>query len=216
MIKVLEKYNEIKDYVYRLRSFNVHKKFEELKNEYKDPINTARGIESNLWNIFYEATDRILKTYKIEQRTRRPPKNEANTIISFSNQLLYSITLTEIYKTHLDPTISFLHEPFEKRFSLALDLSEPFKPIITFRILIWLVNQNMIKPEHFVKGLNGILLNEYGKKLVIKEFDKRINETIKIKGKGRKSIRTFIRAQAYSLEKYLIEDIEFKAFRLVY
>ncbi|BBL45732.1 CRISPR-associated endonuclease Cas1 [Nanobdella aerobiophila] len=216
MIKVLEKYSEIKDYVQRLRSYNVKEEFKRNFNDWKNSINIILGIESNIWQIFYDALDKVLKTYKLEKRTRRPPRNEANAIVSFSNMLLYSQVLSEIYKTHLDPTISFLHEPFERRFSLALDFAEPFKPIITFRILIWLINQDMIKSEHFVKGLDSILLNEYGRKLVIKEFDKRIDETIKIKGKGRKSIKTFIRKQCYNLERYLIEEYPFEAFRLRY
>jgi len=60
------------------------------------------------------------------------------------------------------------------------------------------------------------MLNENGRKVVIKEFESRIKETIKIKGKGRKSMLTFIRKQAYNLEKALVEDAKFKAFRLVY
>jgi len=216
MIKVLEKYSEIRNYIQKLRSFNVNKEFEYNLTDWKDAMNIIRGIESTLWNIFYEALDKILKTYKLERRLKRPPRNEANAIVSFVNSLLYATVLNEIYKTHLDPTVSFLHEPFERRFSLALDLAEPFKPIITYRILIWLVNQGILKPIHFVKGLNGVLLSELGKKVVIKEFDRRITETIKIKGKGKRSILTFMRKQCYNLERALIEDKKFEAFRLRY
>lgn len=213
-IKVLEKYKI--DEVYKLRSYNVKKKFNELLTDWKDALNVVRGIESEIWQIFYEGIDKILKTYKLERRTKRPPKNEANTIVSFVNSILYSITLSEIYKTHLDPTIGFLHETIGSRYSLALDLAEPFKPIITFRILIWLVNQGVIKDAHFVRGLEGVLLNEYGKKIVLEELNERLKETIKLKSRGRKSIRYLIRAQAYNLEKALLDNKKFKAFRLVY
>lgn len=215
-IKVIEKYPEAKEETIFLRSFNVFRKFEENFNHYKDFKFVITGIESTIWNYFYSAIDKILKYFKLERRTKRPPKNEANAIVSFSNQLLYSIVISEIYKTHLDPTISFLHEPFERRFSLALDLAEPFKPIITFRTLIWLINQNVVKEGHFVKGLNGILLNEFGKKKVIEEFEKRLNETVKLKNRPKRSIRFYIRLQCYSLERFLIEGKEFKAFRLIY
>jgi len=217
MVKVIEKYREVYDYTKTLRNLDVRKEFEQKITDWKDAINVIRGIESNIWVIFYEALDKVLKTYKLERRTKRPPKNEANTILSFSNALLYATVLNEIYKTHLDPTIGFLHEPYEKgRFSLALDLAEPFKPIISCRILIWLINQGIIKPEHFKKDLMGVMLNENGRRVVIKEFEKRIKETIKIKGRGRKSMLTFIRKQAYNLERALVEDTKFKAFRLVY
>lgn len=213
-IKVLEKYHI--DEVKELRKIDVWKMFEESLNDWKDAINIIRGIESNIWNLFYQGLDKILKLYKLERRTRRPPKNEANTIVSFANTLLYGVTLTEIYKTHLDPTISFLHELGDTRYSLALDLSENFKPIITFRILIWLVNQGIIKDTHFVKGLNGVLLNEQGKKLVIKEFNKRLDETIKLKSGLKRSMRWYIKAQAYNLERFLLDGRKFKAFRLIY
>ena len=213
-VKVLEKYSieEVKV----LRRINVQKEFEESLADWKDALNIVRGLESKIWQVFYQGLDKVLKTYKLERRTRRPPKNEANAIVNFLNMILYSITLSEIYKTHLDPTISFLHEVRERRFSLALDLSEPFKPIITFRILIWLVNQGIIKDTHFVKGLGGILLNEFGKRVVLKELNERLKQTIKLKDRGRKSLRYLIRAQAYNLEKALVDDRKFKAFRLTY
>lgn len=214
-IKILEKYEESKEFANKLRSFNVFSMYEANKKSSFD-FDLIRGIEGNIWNIFYEGIDKILKYYKIEKREKRPPKNEANSIISFCNSLLYSIVLSEIYKTHLDPTISFLHEPRERRFSLALDLSEPFKPIVTFRILIYLVNNSIINQNHFIRGLEGILLNEFGRKIVIEEFEKKINEPIKIKGLGKFSLQTFIRKQAYNLERAIIEDVKFNAFKLRY
>jgi len=217
MIKVLEKYDVLRDDVQRLRNFNVDEEYEEIKQAaWKSSKFVVLSIESKLWNIFYTCLDKILKGYKLEKRTKRPPKNEANAIVSFCNSLLYTTILSEIHKTHLNPTISYLHEPFERRYSLALDFAEPFKPILTYRILIYLVNNDMLRSVHFQRKLDGILLSELGRKLVIKEFDRRINETIKIKGKGRRSLRVFMRKQAYNLERYLIEKSRFEAFRLRY
>ena len=129
--------------------------------------------------------------------------------------ILYTYILSEIYKTHLDPTISFLHEPRTSRYSLALDFSENFKPLTTFRCLVWLINQNVIDDSHFVKGLNGVMLNEKGKKIVLENFRKRLNKTIKVKGYGKRTLGFFIRKQAYNLERSLLEGIGFKAFRFV-
>jgi CRISP-associated protein Cas1 len=56
-------------------------------------------------------------------------------LISFGNSLLYATTLSEIYRTQLNPTVSFLHEPSARRYSLSLDLSEIFKPIIVDRTI---------------------------------------------------------------------------------
>jgi len=215
-IKVLEKFDEVKDIANFLRGYNVFSEFEKNRNNTSNLMDLIRGIEGNVWIKFFEGVDKILKYFKIEKRTKRPPKNEANAIISFCNSLLYSVTLSEIYRTHLNPTIPFLHEPRERRFSLALDLSEPFKPIITYRVLINLINRGMINENHFVRGLEGILLNEYGRKIVIEEFENKIKETIKIKGKGKFTIETFIRKQAFNLERAILEDSKFEAFRLRY
>jgi len=217
-IKVLEKHKDkdIKEELVELRNFNVKKEFESKLVDWKDAMNLIRGLEASVWQLAYRAVDKILKYYKIDIRTRRPPRNEANAIISFVNSLLYAITLSEIHKTHLEPTISFLHELREKRFSLAPDLAEPFKPLITFRILIETINQGMIKDKHFVKGLNGILLNEYGKRIIIERFNRKLEQTIKLKNKGRKSLKTLIRYQAYNLERAILDGRDFRAFRLVY
>ncbi len=217
MIKAIEKYNNVQKEIELLKNFNPRSKFIEsyrIKKN-KNIGNVLRGIEGEIWDIFYTAIGKILKRYTFDKRTKRPPKNEINCLISFLNTLLYTHVLSEINKTHLDPTISFLHEPRSVRYSLALDFSENFKPIITFRTLIWLVNQDVIKDNHFVKGLEGILLNEKGKKIVIEHFEKRMDRTVKIKGYGRKSIRSFIRKQAYALEKAILEESKFKAFRFM-
>ena len=68
-----------------------------------------------------------------------------NAMISFGNTLLYTKTIAQIYNTHLEQSISFLHEPSEARFSLSLDLSEVFKPVIVFKTIFDLVNNRKDK-----------------------------------------------------------------------
>jgi len=77
---------------------------------------------------YYHAWRHILaEGWAFTQRVRRPPDNEINALISFGNSMLYTVCLSEIYRTQLTPTISYLHEPGARRFSLALDISEIFK-----------------------------------------------------------------------------------------
>lgn len=64
-----------------------------------------------------------------------PPDNMINSLISFVNSLIYAKTLSEVYHTQLNPTISYLHQPGARRFSLCLDLSEIFKPLIADRLI---------------------------------------------------------------------------------
>ena len=67
-----------------------------------------------------------------------------NSLISFINSLIYSVALAEIYKTSLSPYISYLHEPGTRRFSLSLDITEIFKPLIVDRMLFSMLNKNQI------------------------------------------------------------------------
>ena len=80
--------------------------------------------------------------------------------------------IAAIYQTHLDQRISFLHEPSEGRFSLSLDLSEVFKPVIVFRTIFDLVNNRRLQVEkHFEKKVNYCILNEEGRKIFIEAFE---------------------------------------------
>ncbi len=77
----------------------------------------------------------------MNKRVKRPPDNPINALVSFGNTLLYTKTISSIYETHLNQTISFLHSPREGRFSLSLDISEAFKPIIVFKTIFDLVGK---------------------------------------------------------------------------
>ena len=173
-------------------------------------------LEGNAWNEFYKTYKGILnEMYSFDQRSRRPPENEINCLISFLNSLLYTATLSEIYRTQLNPTISYLHEPFERRFSLALDISEMFKPLIVQRALLKLTNKNEIKPEHFRKDVNGCMLNEHGRKIVLREFDARLKTTVEHPSLKRLvSYRRLMRLECYKLIKHLIGEKPYEAFTI--
>ncbi|MEM0204000.1 MAG: type I-B CRISPR-associated endonuclease Cas1b [Archaeoglobaceae archaeon] len=171
------------------------------------------GIEAIARNAYYAKFDNILKELKFEKRSRQPPENEVNAMISFGNSLLYSAVLSELYHTQLNPTISYLHEPSERRFSLALDLAEIFKPLIVDRLIFSLVNNRIIKKEDFDRELNGILLNENGKRKFVKAFNERLEKTIKHRDLNRNvSYQRLVRLECYKLIKHLFGAERYKAF----
>lgn len=130
-------------------------------------ITEFMNVEGRIRAHYYEKMDLILPDgYKMEGRSRRPPENMINALISFGNSLIYSTVLTEIYNTQLNPTISYLHEPSERRYSLALDLSEIFKPILVDRLIFYLINKKMLQEKDFERDLNYCLLNDQGRKKV--------------------------------------------------
>ncbi len=125
------------------------------KLEYGQTINEIMGIEGNIRKIYYSTWNDIVKQdINFKKRVKRPPDNMINTLISFINSLIYTTTLGEIYKTQLNPTVSFLHEPGTKRFSLSLDISEIFKPLIGDRMIFSLLNKNQITEDDFEKESN--------------------------------------------------------------
>ena len=108
-------------------------------------IDQLMGIEGNIRKKYYEAWSVIInQEIEFEKRVMHPPDNMINSLISFVNSLIYSKTLTEIYHTQLNPTISYLHEPGSRRYSLCLDLSEIFKPLIGDRLIFSLLNKKQI------------------------------------------------------------------------
>ncbi len=185
--------------------------------EKADKINKILFIEGQIWAGFYDSFKYFLpEDFIMNKRVKRPPNNPINALISFGNTLLYTKTISAIYQTHLEQSISYLHSPSESRFSLSLDLSEAFKPVIAFRTIFDLVNRRKIKVEkHFEKKFNYALLNEEGKKIFIKAFEDRLNEKFKHSSLKRMvSFQTAIKLDGYKLIKFLIENREFKSFNL--
>ncbi|MBD3363131.1 type I-B CRISPR-associated endonuclease Cas1 [Candidatus Dojkabacteria bacterium] len=179
-------------------------------------IKEMLSVEGGIWDNFYSSFERLLpQNFQMETRKIRPPNNPMNALISFANSLLYTQTLSQIYHTQLNPTIAYLHEPSEKRFSLCLDISEVFKPDMTFRLIFKLINKNMIKISDFDEKKNFCLLNEKGRVKFLQEFDNRLNQTKKHpKLKRNISNKRLIRIECYKLIKHFMGEKQYKPYSL--
>lgn len=188
---------------------------EVLRLESVKDISELMGCEGRARAGYYKAFEKIIKPdVEFKKRVRRPPDNMVNAMISYTNGLVYSSCLTQIYRSQLNPTVSFLHEPGFRRFSLALDLAEVFKPILADRIIFRLFNNRQISEKSFAKDLNFCYLKEKGRKTVLQEWDQRINTTIEHRRLKRKvSYERLIRLECYKLVKHLTEVEEYKGFR---
>jgi len=178
-------------------------------------VTELMAIEGNIRNNYYSSFNDILNNpdFVFEERTRRPPKNELNCLISFGNSLLYAYILSEIYRTHLDPRIGYLHTTNFRRFSLNLDVAEIFKPIIVDRLIFTMIGKKMITKADFEKEMGGIVLKESGQKRFVEELDKRLKATIKHRSTGREvSYRRLLRLELYKLEKHLMEEDLYEPF----
>lgn len=177
-------------------------------------ITELMGIEGNIHKIYYSQWNVIInQEIEFDKRVKRPPDNMINTLISYLNSLVYTTVLSEIYKTQLNPTISYLHEPGVSRFSLSLDIAEIFKPLLVDRLIFSLLNKNQIQEKHFSQELNYLHMKENGSKIVLNEFDKRLRQTIKHKGINREiSYRYLMRLECYKIIKHLYEEKEYDPF----
>ena len=164
------------------------------KIEETESIEELMGIEGNIRQIYYDAFNLIINDFEMGRRSKQPPRNEVNALISFGNMMCYTQCLRAIHQTQLNPTISFLHTPGERRFSLALDVSEIFKPILVDRVIFKVLNKKLIQEKHF------------GRKL---------KETIQHRALGRKvSYQHLMKLECYKLAKHLLEMEEYKPFKM--
>ncbi|UNC93171.1 type I-B CRISPR-associated endonuclease Cas1b [Candidatus Contubernalis alkaliaceticus] len=178
-------------------------------------ISQLMALEGNAREQYYGCFDSILEnsSFTFGARSKRPPHNELNSLISFGNTMLYTVVLSEIYKTHLDPRIGFLHATNFRRFSLNLDIAEIFKPIIIDRIIFKLLAKKMITKKDFDKKLEAIVIKDKGKKIFVEEFDQRLETTIKVRELNKKvSYRYLIRLELYKLEKHLMGEKEYQPY----
>lgn len=185
----------------------------------KDSMTTQElmAYEGEAWLRFYGTFKFFLpEDFVMNKRVKRPPDNPINALISFGNTLLYTKTISAIYRTHLDQRISFLHEPSSGRFSLSLDLCEVFKPVIVYRTIFDLVNNRKLQVEkHFDKKVNYCLLNEEGRKIFIEAFERRLESVfVHPKLKRKVSYRTALKLDCYKLIKFILESKEFVPFSL--
>lgn len=180
-------------------------------------IKQILAIEGEIWYQFYNSFQYFLpEDFLVNKRVKRPPDNPMNALISFGNSILYSKTISQIYNTHLNQTISYLHEPSEGRFSLSLDLSEAFKPIIVYKTIFDLVNNRRLQvSKHFDKKLNYCILNEEGRRIFVQAIEERF-ETVFYHDrlKRKTTYKTAIKLDGYKLIKFILEDKPFRPFSL--
>jgi CRISPR-associated protein Cas1 len=177
----------------------------QAKVQTSEKIPELMGYEGNIRKNYYDAFNLIINDFVMGTRTMQPPTNEVNSLISFGNMMCYSECLRSIHQTQLEPTLSFLHEPGERRFSLSLDLAEVFKPILVDRVIFKVLNKNMLKKEDFDFKLNYVHIKDKAKQVFIQAFEERLGETIMHKSLERKvSYKRLIKLECYKLQKDLL------------
>ncbi len=178
-------------------------------------VDELMGYEGNIRKSYYDGFNLIINDFIMGTRTMQPPTNEVNSLISFGNMMCYSQALRAIHQTQLEPTISFLHSPGDRRFSLSLDLAEIFKPILVDRVIFKVLNKKMIKKQDFDKKMNYVHIKDKAKQVFIQAFEDRLAETIMHRTLNKKvSYKRMLKLECYKLQKDLLGIEDYKPLKI--
>ncbi len=169
---------------------------------------TLMGVEGNLHQWYYQAWKHIDPILDFGPRVRRPPNNPINCLLSFLNQMVYTVARHETFKTHLEETFSVLHSPGIGRSSLSLDLAEPFKPVLADSLIFRMVGRKMLTDNWFEQHEGVCLLSETGRRHVAEQFSIRLEEQYQ----GR-SFRAWLYREALAIERHVLEVTEYESFK---
>ena len=141
-------------------------------------LNEIRGIEGESARKYFSVFDRLIVNQKeqfyMRGRTRRPPQDNVNALLSFLYTLLLHETKAALQTVGLDPYVGYLHRDRPGRLGLALDLMEEFRPYMADRLVLNLINRQQITGNDFVqKESGGVIMKEAARKVVLEAWQKR-------------------------------------------
>lgn len=151
-------------------------------------INELLLIEARARQKYYQSFKDIIKVngFLFEKRSKQPPRDAINALISFGNTLLYNEFLRIIQLTSISPKIGVVHATNRRSCSLNLDFADIFKPVIVDRVIFSLINCHQLRREEHFEGTDdgAVLLNKSGKKIFLQEFQDKLETHVNYKGKG--------------------------------
>ena len=146
-------------------------------------LDQVRGAEGEAARGYFEVFGHMVRgdraTFTPAGRTRRPPRDEMNAVLSFLYTMVRLECTAALEGVGLDPQIGYLHALRPGRPALALDLMEELRPVVPDRLALTLVNRKQLRAEHFERTPgDAVLLNEEGRRLVIVSYQRRKEEEL--------------------------------------
>lgn len=146
-------------------------------------MDELRGVEGlAAKDYFYAFDDLVLRNkddFFFTGRSRRPPLDRLNALLSFCYSILTNDCIAALQGVGLDPYVGFMHTDRPGRASLALDLVEEFRPVLADRFVLTLVNTGAVKPDDFeIRENGGVFLSDSGRKKVLSAWQKKKSEQI--------------------------------------
>lgn len=148
-------------------------------------LDTLLGHEGRAARTYFGSFQRMLRPqggrdvrFDFETRSRRPPRDPVNALLSFAYSMLTREWLAVCRTVGFDPYLGYLHKPRYGRPALALDLMEPFRPLIADSVVIRVINNGEVRASHFVERLGAVGLTSYGRRAFLDTFEQRLTQEI--------------------------------------
>lgn len=175
-------------------------------------IESLLGHEGNGARVYFGRFGSLLKPkelgFAFEQRNRRPPRDPVNAMLSFAYSLLTSTWTNTLTVIGLDPYLGYYHQPRYGRPALALDMMEPFRPIIADSVVMSVVNNGVVTADDFIQTRESCALRREARRKFVKAFERRLDEEILHPIFGyRLSYRRAFEVQARLLGRYLTGEL---------
>lgn len=177
-------------------------------------LDELRGVEGDAARSYFGVFGYHIKgdqaKFEMEGRTRRPPRDRVNALLSFLYALLRAECSAALESVGLDPQVGFLHALRPGRPALALDLMEEFRPVIADRLALTLINRKQLQADDFIDLPGGaVRLSDKGRRVVLEAYQKRKEEEVTHRALDQKlpaGLAPYI--QARLLARYLRGDLD--------
>ena len=177
-------------------------------------LDSLRGLEGVGASAYFGVLDDMIlngkETFYFRGRSRRPPMDALNALLSFAYSLLAHDCAAALESVGLDPYVGFLHRDRPGRTSLALDLMEELRPCMADRFVLTLVNNRVVKQADFIQQENGaVLMTDEGRRNFLKHWQEKKKDSLTHPYLGEKmpwGIVPYI--QALLLARYLRGDLD--------
>lgn len=177
-------------------------------------LDSVRGVEGDAARQYFSVFDHLIssqkESFRFTGRTRRPPMDPINALLSFLYTLLVHDVSSALEGVGLDPAVGFLHRDRPGRPSLALDLMEEFRPVLADRVALTLVNRQQVQGKQFtVTETGAVLMDETARKEVLMAWQKKKQEEITHPFMGEKiAIGLIPHVQSMLLARFLRGDLD--------
>jgi CRISPR-associated protein Cas1 len=179
-------------------------------------LDSLRGIEGQAAAVYFRGFGKALRrNVQFTKRTRRPPRDPVNALLSLGYTLVYGEAIASLSSVGFDSYLGFYHSFHYGRCSLALDLMEEFRPLIVDRLVLKLINLEVVKSDDFEIDPNtGVNLKPAARKRFFREYETVMSDQFRSRvASEQTSLRRALHHQALALQRSVIEGSTYMPFR---